>query len=753
MKTLSNLKGWFNSALLLISCLFIIPVISAETGEELHQQGEKAEENGNLTGAITYYLMAADQFIIEADPGSAGWSYFDAGEVALELKKYNDATGYFVNAATQFIADETPANASFANTLAGYSQYKIKQFESATGLFQTAATQAETAEVPGNAAFAYDGAGHSIKYTNWAKAQEYWNKAKTKFQEEGMSYTIPGDLEIEIETPSNCKILIGNFYHELDEIQQGEAIKISGKVLFHGKPVIPDQSSFYIKYTVPGEPVKKEQKAYYTDETGSFELLSIAGYSIGMYSFIVGTFYTNNDLKTSASDTAYLIVKTCEPPPEIDSNIEEIIRLFNSNIPSGPIRTEEARKYLTEKESWYINLKKEYKYGDYHNFYLAKTKFDPKSDYTCTGYQNRVLTFLNRIQFNKDPNIRKLMKGLDYGPIARGPKTDYFIEKLWFHAAVVLYPIGSDWKTNKKAVVLDPWFLQKPQTYTVEAWKKFGAYYGSYTPRVDDWFLSENNPDKILESMPMTGNEIYINTDECADHFKKPNNDHKHRGKLGCPVTLLISNADEELSGVNKEGIFFYEFPVYLQCSGEHEDSLEWYFELPEGNYELSITGHNDGIFNLELISEINQTEPFIYGPQSISKNETATILLGPDIERPSLILPDGTEVDPVSEPVSTDDKFTGSENTISGKCYPNPFNESVQISYQLNRNSTVKIAIYDLAGRFINSLLQEFQHAGEHTVCWDGTDASGIKLKTGIYFYTITTDDHTTTQKMFLVR
>ncbi|MCP4311099.1 MAG: T9SS type A sorting domain-containing protein [Bacteroidetes bacterium] len=67
---------------------------------------------------------------------------------------------------------------------------------------------------------------------------------------------------------------------------------------------------------------------------------------------------------------------------------------------------------------------------------------------------------------------------------------------------------------------------------------------------------------------------------------------------------------------------------------------------------------------------------------------------------------------------------------------FPNPFNLSTVIKYQLAVDSMVQLAIYDLLGREIKTLVQQYQNSGEHSISFDASElASGIyiyKLKAG---------------------
>ncbi len=67
---------------------------------------------------------------------------------------------------------------------------------------------------------------------------------------------------------------------------------------------------------------------------------------------------------------------------------------------------------------------------------------------------------------------------------------------------------------------------------------------------------------------------------------------------------------------------------------------------------------------------------------------------------------------------------------------YPNPFNPETNIQYQLAGNSDVTLKIFNMLGQEIRTLVNSPQNAGSYTVRWDGKDASGRQVATGIYIF-----------------
>jgi flagellar hook assembly protein FlgD len=98
------------------------------------------------------------------------------------------------------------------------------------------------------------------------------------------------------------------------------------------------------------------------------------------------------------------------------------------------------------------------------------------------------------------------------------------------------------------------------------------------------------------------------------------------------------------------------------------------------------------------------------------------------------------------------------SENRISEfklfENYPNPFNLSTRLQYQLPKESVVFLKLFDLLGRevitFENGIVKE---TGSHSVLWDGKDASGCIVPSGIYILRIQAGDYIEQKKLVLTK
>jgi aminopeptidase N len=109
-------------------------------------------------------------------------------------------------------------------------------------------------------------------------------------------------------------------------------------------------------------------------------------------------------------------------------------------------------------------------------------------------------------------------------------------------------------------------------------------------------------------------------------------------------------------------------------------------------------------------------------------------------------------EFDPdnwILKQVQTGGVSTGFDNFVLLQNYPNPFNLSTTIKYSTRQSDFVSLKIYNMIGQEIQSLVNEFQNAGEYTVCFDANN-----LSSGIYFYVLQVGNHfAETKKMTLIK
>jgi hypothetical protein len=82
---------------------------------------------------------------------------------------------------------------------------------------------------------------------------------------------------------------------------------------------------------------------------------------------------------------------------------------------------------------------------------------------------------------------------------------------------------------------------------------------------------------------------------------------------------------------------------------------------------------------------------------------------------------------------------------------YPNPFNPSTTIEYDIPEYTNVSIVVYDLLGRKIKQLVNEYKEAGTYQVIWNGRDSNNKRVSSGYYFYQMTTVNFVEVKKLLI--
>ena len=89
-------------------------------------------------------------------------------------------------------------------------------------------------------------------------------------------------------------------------------------------------------------------------------------------------------------------------------------------------------------------------------------------------------------------------------------------------------------------------------------------------------------------------------------------------------------------------------------------------------------------------------------------------------------------------------------------EAYPNPFNPTTTIEYNIETAGNVSIVVYDLMGREIKELVNEFKsplNNGTYSIMWDGTNNSGNIVSSGMYIYRMISNDFTKTHRLTLMK
>lgn len=107
------------------------------------------------------------------------------------------------------------------------------------------------------------------------------------------------------------------------------------------------------------------------------------------------------------------------------------------------------------------------------------------------------------------------------------------------------------------------------------------------------------------------------------------------------------------------------------------------------------------------------------------------------------------------SEPTTVEEEFSisGAQSFKLYPGHPNPFNASTQIQYLLPADSQVKLVIFDVSGRLIQTLVNQDQSAGLYNIGWDARNSTGQVMPSGLYFLTLEAGSFIRTEKILLLK
>jgi len=118
-----------------------------------------------------------------------------------------------------------------------------------------------------------------------------------------------------------------------------------------------------------------------------------------------------------------------------------------------------------------------------------------------------------------------------------------------------------------------------------------------------------------------------------------------------------------------------------------------------------------------------------------------------------TIVVPDGLPLDDIPlDALGEDDISIPAVTALKGN-YPNPFNPSTTIAFDLAEEGLVSIDVFNIKGQKVKTVTNELMKAGRYSVVWNGDDNIGRAVGSGVYFYRMTSGQYTKTQKMLLMK
>ena len=139
-----------------------------------------------------------------------------------------------------------------------------------------------------------------------------------------------------------------------------------------------------------------------------------------------------------------------------------------------------------------------------------------------------------------------------------------------------------------------------------------------------------------------------------------------------------------------------------------------------------------------------NTTKQLVIDTKSLTRDNTNLILIYQMYSSGKQLVGSGTIN---FELIAIPDQFALHQN------YPNPFNPITTINYDIPENGNVSLIIYDILGRQVIQIINEFQEASYKSIQWNGRNKSGQLVGTGMYFYAIEAGKYSAIRKMVLLK
>ena len=230
----------------------------------------------------------------------------------------------------------------------------------------------------------------------------------------------------------------------------------------------------------------------------------------------------------------------------------------------------------------------------------------------------------------------------------------------------------------------------------------------------------------------MAGGKMYIESSNIASDYQN--------SELGeyLGISLISSGGDEEVS--------------YLTGVANSMTS----------GLRLNYFGGDSPHYNIDRISSAGEMLFACeegYDRVSMYKNSTynvatSSVMMGAMANGDSLNLKAYYVAELVYDLLDYDPSVSITEIASNVECltaYPNPSHGEVSLNYLIKKQGRVTINILDEAGRIVQSVFDGFQKKGIHQIKWDGLNETGVLVKSGIYFYTVQSNEYFESGKIIM--
>lgn len=163
----------------------------------------------------------------------------------------------------------------------------------------------------------------------------------------------------------------------------------------------------------------------------------------------------------------------------------------------------------------------------------------------------------------------------------------------------------------------------------------------------------------------------------------------------------------------------------------------------------------SDGDFTIAYSDDGSVLSILAYMPQGGGVPAGRTVLFSIVASREDLIICETQASDDIGHLLESVFRFEAPlpESYTMAQNYPNPFNANTRISFGLPQESDVRLDVYAITGARVATLLDGRYQAGWYDINWNGADASGKALASGVYFYKLNAGGEVISMKMTLLK
>jgi hypothetical protein len=166
----------------------------------------------------------------------------------------------------------------------------------------------------------------------------------------------------------------------------------------------------------------------------------------------------------------------------------------------------------------------------------------------------------------------------------------------------------------------------------------------------------------------------------------------------------------------------------------------------------ISVTDSTAGMQDVPAGGSRQTTDPFVFDVTQDFGDGAATLWVMFEANGGSYTGSARIDIEIDLSGSGVDDELPSSVFSLS-RCAPNPFGRSTEMSLTLPSPEAVSVRIYSPAGRLVRTIEHSSLGAGEHSIRWDGTDGTGSRVASGVYFMRVEAGPNTAARKVVLLR